>query len=424
MTAQEKIFSKVVLAKQPEQNKSIKQTLEIGIEALKIFPPLYTQSILGAAVHWLPPYREYSEFTVFNPWKPLTTLGYLGDITIPAFSHAPNKWERTFIPPFITNLFWRPSGYHQQMDPFDSETSFASEKWFFINGIGTNETLAQINSSLLSKMFRRPVTIINNSTNSIPLDLGQCFVGYQVKNDPSIDKPKTMTEPVAVAIVAIIEALIDPEVDNIVLVNHSQGTIITGNVLKALGNALQALEALEASPNATEGGELDMLARLALQKLPDLNHPDIQEAGSVHNYALKILTKLEVYTFANCSNEMTYIAHLEKESGERVGLPYIENIANKNDIIARIGVLSPLREPLSEESPIKIDGSVFERKDDVTFMDTWGHLLNHCYLYAISDYLEDTENKNNPFPSQIDDNKSKPRIYGYYAGQRQSSYLL
>ena len=424
MTAQEVTFNKIVLSEQPEQNKSLQETLKIGMDALKIFPPFYVQSILGAAIHWLPPYREYSEFTVLNPWKPLATLNYLGDISIPAFSHAPNKWVRTFTPPLITNMFWRPSGYHQQMDPFDSETSFSREKWFFINGIGTNETLAQINSGLLSQMFRRPVTIINNSTNSIPLDVCQCLVGYQVKNDPSIDKPKTMTEPVGVAVVAIIEALVDPEVDNIVLINHSQGTIITGNVLRALGNALHTLEKLEANPGTVEIMELDILDQLALEKLPDVNHPYVDEAGGVLNYALKILTKLEVYTFANCSNDMAYLAYLEKESGEKIGLPYIENIANKNDIIARIGVLSPLREEGNEKSPITIDGPVFERKEDLTFMDTWGHLLNHCYLYAISDYLKDTENKSDPFPSQKDGDQRKPRLYGYFSGQRQRSYLL
>lgn len=423
MTTQQKILSKIVLSEQSKQSNSLQETLKIGFEALKISPPFYLQSILGSAIHWLPPYREYSEFTVLNPWKPLTTLQYLGDISIPAFSHAPNKWARTFIPPLVTDAFWRPSGYHQQMDPFDSETSFIREKWFFINGIGTNETLAEINSNLISQMFRRPVTVINNSTNSIPLDVCQCFIGYQVKNDPSIDKPKTMTEPVGVAIVALIEALVDPEVDNIVLINHSQGTIITGNVLRALGNALHTLEKLEANPSSTDVMALDILDQLALEKLPDLNHPHIEEAGGVLNYALKILTKLEVYTFANCASEMTYLAYLEKEDGGRIGLPYIENIANKNDIIARIGVLSPLRDKEGESDPIIIDGPVFERKEDVTFMDTWGHLLNHCYLYAISDYLNDMENITNPFPSQINGDQSKPRLYGYFAGQRQSSYL-
>ncbi|MBV1921655.1 MAG: hypothetical protein KUG73_13335 [Pseudomonadales bacterium] len=423
MTAQESIIEKIVLDKQPKQQNSLQDMVRIGFEALKIFPPFYIQSILGAAYKWLPPFREHSEFTILNPWKPLATMQYLGDISIPSFPHAPSKWVRTFAPPLITDVFWRASGYHQQMDPFDSETSFIREKWFFVNGIGTNETLAKINSNFLSEMFRRPVTIINNATNSIPLDVYQCVVGHQVKTNPSIEDQRTMTEPAYVATIALIEALADPEVDKIVLVNHSQGTIVTGNVLKALGSALQVLKEMEVNPTGTKEMEgLNLLERLALEKLPDISHPHVVEAGGIHNYALEILTKLEVYTFANCASEMTYLAYLENEKGDKIGLPYIENIANKNDIIARIGVLSPFKGK-GDDDLIEIDGPVFERKESSEIMGTWGHLLNHCYLYAISDYLKDAGSRSNPFPSQIEGDSSMPRLYGYFAGQRQSSYL-
>ncbi|OUS26454.1 hypothetical protein A9Q99_18130 [Gammaproteobacteria bacterium 45_16_T64] len=422
MTTQETITSTFTLATPPKEYNSLQNMLKIGLKALDIFPPFYVQSVLGPAYQWLPPYREYSEFTILNPWKPLTALEYIRDVTIPSLDRAPNKWARTFIPPLITDTFWRPSTYHQQMDPFDSETSFIREKWFFLNGIMTNESVAQINSGLISKMFRRPVTIINNSTNSLPLDLAQCVIGHEYKTDPVIDKPETMTEPAYTATVALIEAVIDPEVDKVVLICHSQGTIIAANVLRALGNALHALEKLEIDPNTKDLPELDVLDRLALEKLPDLSHIDVKDTGGILNYALNILKKLEVYTFANCAGDMTYLAYAENEGeGTQIGLPYIENIANKHDIVARIGVLSPYKGDTDDDLVI-IDGPVFERQKDTTFMDTWGHLLNHNYLYAIDDYLNDSETTVDPFPSQADGDTTKPRLYGYFAGQRQGGY--
>lgn len=422
MTTQETITSTFTLAAPPKEYNSLENMLKIGWEALKIFPPFYVQSVLGSAIHWLPPYRKYCEFTILNPWQPVTTLEYLRDISIPSLPHAPNKWARTFLPPIVTDTFWRASSYHQQMDPFDSETSFSDEKWFFLNGIATNESVAQINASLLSEMFRRPVTIINNATNSVALDLVQCVIGHEYKTNPMVEKEESMTEPAYKATVAIIEAIVDPAIDRVVLMCHSQGTIITANVLRALGNALHALEKLEIDPNTKELPELDVLDRLALEKLPDLSHGDVKDIGGILNYAFTILAKLEVYTFANCAGDMTYLAYAENgESSTRVGLPYIENIANKHDIVARIGVLSPFKGD-TDGDLVNIDGPVFERQEDTTFMDTWGHLLNHNYLYAINDYLNATETVVNPFPSQSG-GSSKPRLYGYFAGQRQARYV-
>ena len=141
---------------------------------------------------------------------------------------------RTLLPPVVQNVFWRPSNYFQQADPFDGVTSFANEHWFFLNGICTNEAVAKINSDLISRLFQRPVTCIHNATCSIGLDLTQCVVGKIFKTDPDLEHAQSMTEPAIKATLAIIEALKDPNKDKVVLLCHSQGTIITANVLRAL----------------------------------------------------------------------------------------------------------------------------------------------------------------------------------------------
>ena len=104
------------------------------------------------------------------------------------------------------------------------------------------------------------------------------------------------------------------------------------------------------------------------------------------------------------------------DSGETVNLPYIENFANQYDLVARLGVLSPLRR--SKPSVIQIDGAVFEKQGD----DAWGHLLNQHYLFGIEDFLHAQNKVNSPYISTGKTQLSQPRLYEYYDGQRPKPY--
>lgn len=392
-----------------------RQLLDIVLAALKMFPPLYVQSIFGPLWSWLPPFRSLSEFTIIDLWRLPRTVDFLVDVTVPAHSHAPGPWARTLLPPLVQHWFWRPSGYFQQPDPFDAVTSYSNERWFFLNGVATNEPVAALNSQLISAMFRRPVTVIHNQTDSLLLDLVQCAIGKSFKVNPYLTMPQTMTEPDVKATVALLETLPDPAVQRVVLLAHSQGTIITANVLRALSHAFQALRNVPERGEAALDG-LDFLGRLVLPYLrPAQLDGMTQTAIDAHVTAL--IGKLEVYTFANCANVMSYILHVDVPgndgtSSHTIGLPYIENFANQFDLVARLGVLSPLRS--APDSPIHIDGPLFLK----TSLDAWGHLLNQHYLFGIDDYLAAPAGTV-PDPYPYAGNAippPRPRLYGYFAG--------
>lgn len=389
---------------------------KVALEALKFFPPLYFKSVFGSVKSWLPPHRDLSEYTVLSPWHPFRAADYLIDISVPAFSHAPGPWARTLLPPVVRELFWRPSNYFQKADPFDCVTSYADEHWFFLNGIATNEVVAEMNSALISDMFFRPVTVIHNETDSIVLDLLQCAIGKSFKTDPSLDDVQTMTEPAIKATVAILEALKDPARNKVVLLCHSQGTIIAANVLRALQRCLSNIKRLAKEPDAKPKLLLDVIDEVAL----DILYTDYLkqcDCATVDQSLTEMLRKLEVYTFANCADKMNYITSVTDSSGKSIGLPYIENFANEFDLVARLGVLSPLK---GQDEYVEIDGPVYEKKGGLA----WGHLLNQHYLFGINGFL-DGKNRN---PYELSDNEGQalselPRLYEYAAGKRPADYV-
>jgi len=412
-----KIIDPSLIINKPDLENDLQQLLYIALEALNFRPPLYIQSILGPVKKWFPPYDQYSEFTIADLWQPLRLLDYLKDIYIPAFSHTPNRWVRTFVPPFVQNLFWRPSSYFQQPDPFDCETSFSKEHWFFINGVATNEAVAKINSDLISKMFLRPVTVVHNETDSLFLDLIQCAIGKEFKTHPKLSAPQSMTEPAVKATIAILNALVDPERNKVVVICHSQGTIITANVIRALTVAIERIrkDPLVGTINNASGKSL--LEHLACEII-GTKAQVIEDKLQRDDYLVSLLKKLEVYTFANCANKMTYVTFIDDQDGNQIGLPYIENFANEYDLVARLGVLSPLKE---DPDIIKLDGAVYEKQGK----DAWGHLLNEHYLLGIDGYLKRPDTESDPYnlnSQALFDSNNKPRFYGYFNGGRPQKY--
>ncbi len=409
-----RIINSVLKVTTPEQPNGYEKLLEVAIAALKFFPPFYIQSILGPMNSWIPPYRKESEFTILDLWHPIRSLDYLIDVTVPAHSHAPNRWARTLLPPPIQHLFWRPSNYFQQPDPFDNVTSFNKEHWFFINGVATNEAVAKINSNLISQLFQRPVSVIHNATDSIALDLVQCAIGKEFETNPDLDERQSMTEPAIKAAIAILEAIKDPERDKVVVLCHSQGTIITANVLRALQRCLCHIQVLRDSPDTQL--DLNLIDEITL-KILCIDDMLAMADNELESYLVETIRKLEVYTFANCADKMTYITHTTNSEGEKIGLPYIENFANQFDLVARLGVLSPLRK--TDPSVIRIDGDVYEKQGS----NAWGHLLNQHYLFGIEAFLKGkTDNPYLLMQEQEMPVSENPRLYDYHEGGRPTPY--
>lgn len=149
------------------------------------------------------------------------------------------SWARSLFPPIVNRRLWRPTRFFRNPDEYGGVSSFPDEHWFFINGILTNEDVARVNADYLAHLFHRPVTVVQNATDSLPLDVYECALGKGFKDDPNSEDRKTMTEPAWRATAAILEALNAPQTKRVVVIAHSQGTIIVANVLRAVANLLK-----------------------------------------------------------------------------------------------------------------------------------------------------------------------------------------
>jgi hypothetical protein len=318
----------------------------IVTDALRI-PPFYASSIFGLPWSHIPPFHRYSEFKIIDLWRPGRTLKFLADTAIPSIPRTPPP----FGPPLLTDFFWQPTVILQRPDHNGNYTTFPEEAWFFVNGIMTNDSVAQINTAYIAYLFHRPVTLIQNSTDSLLVDLLECAVGKD-----SYRKTESATK----AFPPIYDALRDRNKHRVVVIAHSQGTIIMAIVLRFL------MDLVERPAVARATGILEA-PRYAP---PEFVYPDqgplLRE--EFEPLAEEELAKLEIYCFANCANTMTRL-----ERPGRPPIPWIENFGNEFDIVARLGMLAP--DPAGWG--IDIDGPCYERKG------AWGHLLNEHYLSAI-----------------------------------------
>ncbi len=333
-----------------DETPSVRELVNIAWQALQIEPPDYVRSIFGSPRTWLPPYQRFSEFTMLSPWRPLRTLKFLQNTWLPSIPRTPPA----LLPPFVEDFFWQPTLIFQRPDHYGNCTSFPDEAWFFINGIMTNDSVAQLNAALLAELFHRPITLIQNSTSSLFTDLLQCALDKQGWR---------VTEPVTKAMPAIYDALKDPGKARVVLVAHSQGTIIAAGVLRLL-KALTVTEPAIAAEVSVAAVPAAAIAG------PELIYPEDAPLDLADFAPLRMeeLAKLEIYCFATCANAMTQLAG---DTGEPI--PHIEHFGNANDIVARLGMQAPEPAALG----IQIEGARFVRPG------AWGHLLNEHYLYPI-----------------------------------------
>lgn len=431
----------IITAYTPDLEKKLLDLLRIGLKSLDM-PPFYAQSILGPAYTWAYPRRQYSEFNIINPWRPLRSAHYLRDILVPSLPKAPKSLIRTLLPPILQDTFWRTTEYFQQADPYDNVSSFPSERWFYINGIATNHALAKMNSEYLAQMFHRPMTVIQNATNSLAIDLLTCVFGKGIKTMPNIREKHSMTEPSIKATIAILDALNTPDIKKVVVIAHSQGTIIISNVLKAIKQVLSSQTALGRCDVTDQNGattntekktlnaslkpaDVEPITRALMSTSKDEINTELktQLTYSIFNFfkdkpkvQCRKLAKFEVYAFANCANTMTYIDEADQ-------YPYIENYANAHDLVARLGILSPENKP---EGLVKIDGHAYVNHTPwKSKHSSWGHLLNEHYLFAMDDYLTHRfrgERARNPYPPQpCSKAMDEPRLYSYFHGSNKES---
>ena len=176
----------------------------------------------------------------------------------------------------------------------------------YVNGIMSDTDIVEDDRKLLKGLFNKPVNLLHNVTDSLIMDLLESLVGKETDS---------LTEVSVVTLVAFTRKLLDEKVKKLIVICYSQGTIVVAKVL-------------------------DKLAKLGFNKN-------------------SFIEKLEVYAFANCSTKMKYV---------KDNFPYIENFANENDFVAKLGCNCNLKEL------VDIDGETFVAKNKS------GHILNLHYL--------------------------------------------
>ena len=219
-------------------------------DALRIRPPAWGASFFGSPVSWLP--ARYSEFGLLYSWRVLRTARYVADVSIPSMPVTAPAWFPEPLAPF----FWHPSRVGQHPDHNESSTAHPHEAWLFINGIMTNDALARQNAAYLADLFHRPITLIENSTDGVLEDLVECV------REKSFGRNAEATEK---AFPAIYEALKDPEKRRVVVIAHSQGTIIASAVLRLMAliyESGQRRSAVARDPQAARAAVLDDGVRL------------------------------------------------------------------------------------------------------------------------------------------------------------------
>lgn len=297
------------------------------------------QSVLGRFRSAAPsPHSEYSMFTSRDVRR---TAKYLADVLVPSFyRHAP-----AWVPLTLRSVFFHRTTIERRPDQAGRYGSFPAEKWFFINGILTDPGMAAWNADYLAVIFHRPFTIIQNATDGPISDLLEC----------ADEKAFGMNgEPVNVGFPEVHRALKDRTKDRVVIVAHSQGTLISAVMVRLLRLIYDRVGELLSAAEQAE--QLAALRRAGVTLDPD----DFEYITTAE------LERLEIYCFANCANEMRYLDH-------DAALPWIESLGNEHDLVARLGMLAPDRK--AEE--IAIHGPIWIHRG------AWGHLLNSHYLRAI-----------------------------------------
>jgi hypothetical protein len=287
----------------------------------------------------------YSEYDLLWSGNIARLARYLTDTLIPSFPDRAPAWIR----PPLSSLFFHRS--HELKDAGKAHAQpFPGESWFFINGILTNQDVARMNAAYLVHLFHRPINVLWDSTDGICVDLLECATEELGATNEEVDS----------AFHPLLDAISSPQNKRVVLISHSRGTLITAVLLRLIGGVYR---------HTMTGRRRD----LSKSDREAIRRQAAAEGLTVDRRRLKPVTptelsKLEVYCFANCAREMSYLDPKRE-------LPKIESYGNEHDLVARLGMLAPD----ARQCDIQIAGPRFRHNG------AWGHLLNAHYLRAIDE---------------------------------------
>jgi len=254
---------------------------------------------------------------------------------------------------------WREEANRLTKTPECSYTTESDELWFFINGICTDHYIAQLNAECLAELFGRTIHILHNETEGFYRDLLECVNGrVGSRTVPSL-------LDVTMRLLLQTQNFWANPIEQwpiIVVIAHSQGTILLSAMVEALSTCTGARKLLNDyldpahSFRTSEGHDY---AKLLLKK----------EDGDLEWGLNSLLKKMQVFNFANCAVEFE-----QKAIGDSFYPAVIEHFVNEHDLVAS----------LAPQEQYGYAGTVFKRDG------AWGHLLNIHYLdrFAEGDYKE------------------------------------
>ena len=272
---------------------------------------------------WLELIRQILSLFPERNWvgKGIGLIGILYKTTVFLPFPCPAAWQ-SVVPEWVQWFLFREPEmlYPPPMAAVNGKQLNDEEYWIFINGITTTRSIGKSNVQRLTELFGRPIWFCHNPTDGLFMDLLECIVGkIGLLRNIWLPRPEQV---LATALQGALRGVADGRYTKIVLLAHSQGTIITAQVLQKM-------------------------------------------IAAANNNKTLMRQHLEVYCFANCSQQMS-------ASNVKV----LENLTNTNDTVGWLGVLFPFPAFWKD---IHGRGIVIEGTR-VTEPALWGHLLNTHYL--------------------------------------------
>lgn len=255
--------------------------------------------------------RSYINFSLSGI---VNVLEYLIQLFIPSIPIMRPNW----LPHTINNLIF---GYAPEVIESLLPKINTTERWFYLNGMANSKKIAKQTCTRLEEIFKRPIDCIYNPTNSFVVDLFECITEKQWNDKYPITLIVYQT---------LVTTLTDDNIEKVVIICHSQGTIIMACVVGMM-----------------------------IQLMP------------------KYVSKLEIYAFANCSTKMNYTCEYNGNN-----YPYIENIGNYNDTIAKLGMFAP-------DKSVSISGEKYINKIKR------GHIMDISYIDKFDTKVEYFNEKGN-----------------------------
>lgn len=346
----------------------------------------------------------YSELRLLEPSHWIEGAQTLTHLLLPALPRRlpprARYWSRVkpIVKP-VLRLFLRSSAVYRYQDLQQAPDPSPDQSWFFLNGIGTDRRVLNLNAAYLSELFGRPLTLLHNPSCGLFLDLAEVSIRRDWRG---------LEEAARSAFAPVYAALKQPQSRRVVLIAHSQGTIVA-SVLLSLFRLLYRPTAGALLRGAvpwpeSRCPEQSLARRLAREwQFPSAERVELRAhvPGSQAvspPLSREELSKLELYCFANCAGSMEPV-----DSG--LALPYIESYANEHDPIGRL-------DGLANDAP-HLCGERYVRPE------AWGHLLNAHYLQPMErEWLAAPAGAvpRTALQALAGNRLQTPRLFGYFGG--------